>query len=140
MVFFVVLSFVTLTTATFAKAQCGQYQSRTITCGGSNNCQQTISVNYPIIAQYGVNLSYFFVQCCDSQLLTYYIIPGVCDDAELKDPVVKQSLAELSLVQPLLVANCTGQFRPYHVPSGPLINKESVNDRSLRKSLNVPMS
>jgi hypothetical protein len=95
--------------------QCAQLQTTLLTCGGPNNCQQSVPVNLPVSSEYGTSVGYFTVYCCESTFETYTEGGGCTIEGERIPQPRLEAAAEL---EPILVRNCSGLYEPYLPSSG----------------------
>lgn len=92
-------------------AQCLQPAYTQATCS-TPGCQQTVTIVIPRSSEYGYSTSApTEVPCCNTYL-TAYVVTGNCVPRAIRSAAIQQEIKSLNRTQPILIADCEGQYSP----------------------------
>lgn len=112
-----------LASGTMLWAQCMQPQYYEVNCQAPS-CNQNVIVTIPYSVEYGLTMQAGYVACCDKNIESYYVVSG-CQTAQMRDPKIRKTLFAALNGQPLLVADCKGQYSPLLAPHPTITQSQS---------------
>jgi hypothetical protein len=119
-------------------AQCQTLTPTDVSCDniGPGSCHQTVAINEAIDTEVGQNPGhFFFVSCCDQQIRSEQ--QGTfCQNDEVKRPEV----ADLASREPILVADCQGQYLAFGQGIDHSNDGWSASEASNRMASKTPLS
>jgi hypothetical protein len=85
----------------------------------------------PETSEYGYYLTATNATCCGQQFVVYSPAGNCESPGSAMNPSLQKKLDEWASMEPLLIANCAGQFHPYLVAS-------EIRTEKIQKALDLP--